>query len=90
MYEENKCIDLRAKFKDIHDKVNQLVAAISTLTHFSHTYTPHKPCSYCSNPYRSDNNCPSWGQFFNFSYEQMNTSFSNPGYDSNSNFYNPN
>jgi hypothetical protein len=90
VYEENKCTDLRAKFKDIHDKVYQLVATRSTSTHFSHTYTPHKPCSYFSNPYHSDNNCPSWGQFSNFSYEQMNTSFSNLGYDSNSNFYSPN
>jgi len=31
----------------------------------------------------------SWGQFYNFSYEQMNTNFSIPGFDSNSNFYNP-
>jgi hypothetical protein len=89
VYEENKCTDLRAEFKDIRDQVDQLIAARSTPTHFSHTYTPHKSCSYCSNPYHSDNNCPSWGQFSNFSYEQMNTSFSNPGCDSNSNFYNP-
>ena len=30
------------------------------------------------------------GQFSNFSYEQMNTFFSNPGFESNSNFYSPN
>jgi hypothetical protein len=90
VYEENKCIDLHAEFKDIRDKVYQLVAARSTPTHFSHTYTPHKPCSYCFNPYHSENNCPSWGQFSNSSYEQINTSFSNPGCDSNFNFYNPN
>ena len=89
VYEENKCTDLRVEFKDIHDKVDQLIAARSTPTHFSDTYTPHKSCSYCSNPYHSDNNCPSWRQFSNFSYEQMNTSFSNLGRDSNSNFYNP-
>jgi hypothetical protein len=88
MYEENKCIDLRAEFKDIHDTIDQLVVARSTSTYFSHTYTPHKPYSYCSNPYYSDNNFQSWGQFSNFSYEQINTSFSNPGCDSNSNFYN--
>ena len=87
---KSKCIDLRAEFKDIRDKVDQLIAGRFTPTHFSHTYTPHKPCSYCSNPYHSDNDCPSWGQFSNFSYEQMNTSFSSPGCDSNSNFYNPN
>jgi hypothetical protein len=38
VYEENKCTDLRAEFKDIRDKVDQLIAARSTLTHFSHTY----------------------------------------------------
>jgi hypothetical protein len=27
VYEENKCIDLRAEFKDIRDKVDQLIAA---------------------------------------------------------------
>jgi hypothetical protein len=88
MYEENKCIDLRAEFKDIRDKVDQLVAARSTPTHFFHTYTPHKLCSYCSNPCHSDNNCPSWEKFSNFSYEQMNISFSNLECDLNSNFYN--
>jgi hypothetical protein len=89
VYKENKCSDLRAECIDLCDKSYQFIAARSNPTHFSHTYTPHKPCSYCSNPYHSDNNCPSWGQFSNFSYEQMNISFSNPGYDSNSNFYNP-
>jgi hypothetical protein len=89
VYQENKCTDLRVEFKDICDKVDQLIAARSTPSHVSHTYTPHKPCSYCSNPYHSDNNCPSWGQFSDFSYEQMNTNFSNLRYDSNSNFYNP-
>jgi hypothetical protein len=29
------------------------------------------------------------GQFSNFSHEQLNISFSNPGFESNSNFYNP-
>jgi hypothetical protein len=88
-YEDNKCSDLQAKFNDIRNKFYQFKAAKFTPTHFSHTYTPHKPCSYYSNPYHSDNSCPSWGQFSNFSYEQMNNSFSNPGCDSNSNFYNP-
>jgi hypothetical protein len=86
VYEENKCTDLRVEFNDIRDKFYQLIAIRSTLTHFSYTYTPHKPCSYCSNPYHSDNNCPSWGQFSNFSYEQMNTSFSDLRCDSNSIF----
>ena len=32
---------------------------------------------------------PHYGQFSNFSHEQLNTSFSSPGFESNSNFYNP-
>jgi hypothetical protein len=87
-HEENNCPDLQAEFNDLRDKFYQIKAARFTPTHFSHTYTPHKPCSYCSNPYHNDNNCPSWGQFFNFSYAQMNISFSNLGCDSNFNFYN--
>ena len=70
VYEGNKCTDLQVEFKDIHDKVYQLIAARSTPAHFSHTYTPHKPCSYCSNPYHYYSNYPSWGQPSNFSYEQ--------------------
>ena len=88
VYEENKCTDLRAEFNDLSENFYQLKADRSIPIHFSHTYTPHKPCSHYSNPYHSDNNCPSWGKFSNFSYEQTNTSFSNSGYDSNSNFYN--
>jgi hypothetical protein len=87
--EENNCSDLRAEFNDLRDRFYQFKAARSTPTHFSHTYTPHKPCSYCSNPYHCSSNCPSWGQFSNSSHEQMNTSFSNPGCYSNFNFYNP-
>ena len=52
-------------------------------------FHPHEPCSHCSNPYHSLGDCPHWGQFSNLSHEQMNTSFSNPGFESNSNFYNP-
>jgi hypothetical protein len=50
---------------------------------------PYGPCSYCSDPYHSASNCPSLRQFCNFSYEQMNINFSNSGFNSNSNFYNP-
>jgi hypothetical protein len=53
-------------------------------------FHPHEPCSHCSSPYHSLGNCPHWGQFSNFSHEQMNTSFFSPGFESNSNFYNPN
>jgi hypothetical protein len=58
------------------------------LTKYPHNFYPHKPCSYYSDPHHSASNCPSWGQFCNLSYEQMNTNFSSPGFDSNSNFYN--
>jgi hypothetical protein len=50
---------------------------------------PHEPCSHCSSPYHSLGDCPHWGQFSEFSNEQLNTSFSSPGFESNSNFYNP-
>jgi hypothetical protein len=53
------------------------------------TLHPHEPCSHCSSPYHSLGDCPHWGQFSNFSNEQLNTSFSSPGFESNSNFYNP-
>jgi hypothetical protein len=52
-------------------------------------FHPHEPCSHCSSPYHSLGDCPHWGQFSNFSHEQLNTSFSSPGFESNSNFYNP-
>jgi hypothetical protein len=52
-------------------------------------FHPYEPCSHCSSPYHSLGDCPHWGQFSNFSHEQMNTSFFNPGFESNSNFYNP-
>jgi hypothetical protein len=57
-------------------------------TNHPYSFNPHEPCSYCSDPCHSASNCPSWGQFYNFPYEQMNTNFSSPGFDSNSNFYN--
>jgi hypothetical protein len=50
---------------------------------------PNEPCSHCFSPYHSLGDCPHWGQFSNFSNEQLNTSFSSPGFESNSNFYNP-
>ena len=59
-----------------------------TLTNYSHIFNPHESCSYYSNPYHQVENCPSFEQFFNFSYEQMNTDFSSLGFESNLNFYN--
>jgi hypothetical protein len=61
-----------------------------TPTKYLQNFHPHGPCSYCSNPCHSSGNCPSWGQYSNFSYEQMNTNFLSPGSESNSNFYTPN
>jgi hypothetical protein len=52
-------------------------------------FHPHKPYLYCFSPYHSLGDCPHRGQFSNFSHEQMNTSFSSPRFESNSNFYNP-
>jgi uncharacterized coiled-coil protein SlyX len=57
-------------------------------TNYPHNFYPHESCLYCSDPYHSASNCPSWGQFCNLSYEQMNTNFSSPEFDSNSNCYN--
>jgi hypothetical protein len=56
-------------------------------TNYPYNFNPYEPCSYCSDPYHSASSCPSWGQFCNLSYEQMNTNFSSPGVDPN--FYNP-
>jgi hypothetical protein len=53
------------------------------------TLHPHEPCSHCSSSDHSLGDCPHWGQFSNFSNEQLNTSFSSPGFESNSNFYSP-
>jgi hypothetical protein len=58
-------------------------------TNYPYSFNPHEPCSYCFDPYHSASSCPSWEQFCNLSYEQMNTNLSSPGFDSNSNFYNP-
>jgi hypothetical protein len=55
---------------------------------YTHNCYPYKPCSYCSNPYHSSSNCPSWGRDSKFSYDQMNTNFSSLGFESNSNVYN--
>ena len=53
-------------------------------TNYLQNFHSHGPCSYCSNSFHSSSNCPSWGQFSNFSHEQMNTNFFSPGYESNS------
>jgi uncharacterized coiled-coil protein SlyX len=45
-------------------------------TNYPYSFNPHEPCSYCSDPYHSASSCPSWGQFCNLSYEQMNPNFS--------------
>jgi len=48
-----------------------------------------QPCSCCFNSYHHVSDCLAFRQFSNLSCEQMNTNFSNVGFDSNSNFYNP-
>jgi hypothetical protein len=40
--------------------------------------TPHEPCSYCCSHYHHVKDCPTVGQFSNYSYEHMNTQFSRP------------
>jgi hypothetical protein len=60
----------------------------STPTNYPYSFNPHEPCSYCLDLYHSTSNCPSWGKLCNLSFEQMNTNFSSPRFDSNSNFYN--
>ena len=51
---------------------------------------PYELCLGCSSPYNSSSDCPHWGQFTNFSYGQLNTNFSDQGFESHSNSYTPN
>jgi hypothetical protein len=51
--------------------------------------TPHGPCSYCNSPYHHVRNCPTAGQFSNYSFEHMNRPFSRPENDFYSDSYNP-
>jgi hypothetical protein len=50
----------------------------SCRTPYPTNFYPHEPCSHCSNLYHSLGDCLHWGQFSNFSHEQMNTSFYSP------------
>ena len=50
----------------------------------------HELCLACSSPYHNAGDCPRWGQFTNFLYEQPNTNFSDQGFESHSNSYTPN
>jgi hypothetical protein len=50
--------------------------------------TPHGPCSYCNSPYDHVRNCPTAGQFSNYSFEHMNRPFSRPGNEFYSDSYN--
>ena len=56
-------------------------------TNYPQNFHPHEPCLCCSSPYHSSGNCSHWGQFFNFSYGQMNTNFPSQGFESHSNSY---
>jgi hypothetical protein len=58
-------------------------------TNYPQNLHPHEPCLYC-NPYHSSGDCPSWGQFTNFSFEQINTNFFSQGFESHSNPHTPN
>jgi hypothetical protein len=51
---------------------------------------PHELCLGYSSLYHSFSDCPHWGQFFNFSYGQLNTGFSGQGFESHYNSYTPN
>jgi len=51
--------------------------------------TPHGPCSYCCSPYHHVRDCPTAGQFSNYSYEHINTLFSRMRNDPYSDSYNP-
>ena len=59
-------------------------------TNYPKNLHPHEPCLCCSNPYHSLGECPSWGQFSNFSCVQVNTNFSSQGFKSHSNSYTTN
>jgi hypothetical protein len=51
--------------------------------------TPHGPCSYYYSPYHHVRDCPTTGQFSNYSYERMNTLFFRSRNDPYSDSYNP-
>ena len=48
---------------------------------------PHELCLACFSPYHNAGDRPHWGQFTNFSYGQLNTNFSDQGFESQSNSY---
>ena len=52
----------------------------------TYIFNLHESCSYCSNPHHQVENCPSFKQFSNFSYKQINTSFSSPNWSNYSDF----
>jgi hypothetical protein len=68
---------------------NNFDVSLSYRTPNPTNFYPHEPCSRCSSPYHSLGDCLYWEQFSNFSHEQMNTNFFSYGFESNSNFYNP-
>jgi hypothetical protein len=54
------------------------------------TNYPHELCLACSSPFHNAGDCPHWGLFTNFSCGQLNTNFSDQGFESHSNSYTPN
>jgi hypothetical protein len=70
-------------------KIDQLMA-----TSFAHTIAPHTPiqdeaCSFCFIHLHHAKDCPTVGQVFDISLEQVNAAFSRPSNDPYSNSYNP-
>ena len=59
-------------------------------TNYLKNLHPHELFLGCFSPDHSSGDCPHWGQFFNFSYGQLNTSFSSQRFESHSNSYTPN
>jgi hypothetical protein len=51
-------------------------------TNYPPNFYPYEPCSYYFNPYHHVSDCIAFGQFSNSSCDQMNTKFSNLGFDS--------
>jgi hypothetical protein len=54
------------------------------------TMHPHELCLGCSSPYHNFGDCPHWGQFTNLPCGQLNTNFSDQGFELHSNSYTPN
>jgi hypothetical protein len=88
LFEASSPLDITTKVDALSRKFDQLMAADFART-TSHTPTPHEPCSFCSSPMQNARDCPTLGQFFNITNEQVSAAFSRLGNDQYSNSYNP-